>query len=366
MSHHSRWPLPGPGLGPNPGRNLLTDRRHMSPGCHVSSSSSSGGGSSHDGALKLLSSCGLSPADLALLAELPEDVLTVESLPHVLRQLKGQSGTVQAFPPDVSASSSYPHSCMWRPPGGPAPRDPQKPFSQLLHFRADQVKPSPLLPDQNRRGSLQSPSYAADHRFGPGFRERGLAGPAGPAAGPGPAQGGRKRIWTPGLPNLDYRPAPPPEVYHHERLHQGAPPSSRVQSASATPSSKEALDFHGTPPLAFPYSCALCDITVMSERVSAPGSGVRVGGAFGVCGRGVFLWWSAAQVLPVCVSGLGRTRQHPSSRRRTAPAAAAVRPSRTRTRTRSRSRSRGFSDHVCSSPAGFLTGTVAWSRSAGQ
>lgn len=324
----------------------------MSPGCLVSSSSSSGGGSSHIGALKLLSSCGLGPADLA---ELPEDVLTVESLPHVLRQLKGQSGTVQAFPPDVSASSSYPHSCMWRPPGGPAPRDPHKPFSQLLHFRPDQVKPSPLLPDQNRRGSLQSPSYAADHRFGPGFRERG---PAGPAAGPGPAQAGRKRIRSPGLPDLDNRPAPPPEVYHHERLHQGAPPSSQVQSASATPSSKEALDFHGTPPLPFPYSCALCDITVMSERVSAPGSGVRVGGASGVCGRGVFLWWSAEQMLPVCVSGLGRTRQHPSSRRRTAPAAAAVRPSRSRTR--------GFSDHVCSSPAGFLTGTVAWSRPAGQ
>lgn len=156
--------------------------------------------------------------------------------------------------PSVSASSSYPHGCMWRPPGGPAPRDPQKPFSQLLHFRPDQVKPSPLLPDQNRRGSLQSPSYAADHRFGPGFRERG---PAGPAAGPGPAQEGRKRIRTPGLPDLDNRPAPPPEVYHHERLHQGAPPSSWVQSASATPSSKEALDFHRTPPLAFP-SPVLC------------------------------------------------------------------------------------------------------------
>lgn len=276
MSHNSRRPWPGPGLRPDLGRNLLSDRRHVSPGCHVYGSSSSGDVSSRDGALNLLSSCGMDPADLVLLAELPEDVLMVESLPLVLRQLKGRRGPIQAFPHDVSVSS-YPHSCMRHPPGSPAPRDPQKPFN---------------LPDPNWGRSFQSPSYAVDQQCGPESREQSRAGP-------GSAQEGRKRIRTPGVPEVDYRPAPPPEVYHqsNERRHQGAPSSSRVQSGSTMPSSKEALDFHGTSPPTFPYSCALCDITVMSERVSAPGSGVRAGGgACGACGWG-FLWQSAA---PVC------------------------------------------------------------------
>lgn len=348
MSHNGRHPPPGPGLRPNPGQSLLSDRRHVSSGCHGYGSSSSGDVSSRDGALNLLSSCGLDPTDLALLAELPEDVLTVESLPHVLRQLKGRRCPAQACPPDVSASSSsYPYSCTWRPPGSPTPRDPQKPFT---------------LPEPNQGGSFQSPSYALNQRCGPESRDRNHAGP-------GSALEGRKKTRTPGAPELGYRPAPPPKVYQHqshERCRQGAPSSSQVKSGSATPSSKEALDFHGTAPPTFPYSCALCDITVMSERVSP--SGVRAGGgASEACGRG-FLWQSAAPVLlPVCVSGLGRTRQDQSSCRRTAAAAAAVRPSGTRTRTRTRGRLLEASlTPVCSSPAGSRTGTVAWSQPAGQ
>lgn len=84
LLHHVAQQPPGPGLRPDPGRSLLADRRHF-----YSSSSSC-----HDGAR---SSCGLEPADLALLAE---DILTLESRPHVVRQLRGRRGTVQGLDHD--------------------------------------------------------------------------------------------------------------------------------------------------------------------------------------------------------------------------------------------------------------------------
>nr|XP_029515131.1 LOW QUALITY PROTEIN: matrin-3-like [Oncorhynchus nerka] len=50
-----------------------------------------GGGSSHIGnSIKLFSSLGLSPADLDVLAQIPEDNISVETLPHLIMQLKNR------------------------------------------------------------------------------------------------------------------------------------------------------------------------------------------------------------------------------------------------------------------------------------
>ncbi len=43
----------------------------------------------------------------------------------------------------------------------------------------------------------------------------------------------------------------------------------RTQSASRVPTRKEASDFHGKTPPVFPYACVLCDITVLSNKVSS-------------------------------------------------------------------------------------------------
>ncbi|XP_070994783.1 matrin-3-like [Oncorhynchus clarkii lewisi] len=50
-----------------------------------------GGGGSHIGnSIKLFSSLGLSPADLDVLAQIPEDNISVETLPHLIMQLKNR------------------------------------------------------------------------------------------------------------------------------------------------------------------------------------------------------------------------------------------------------------------------------------
>ncbi|KAM7000018.1 matrin 3-like 1.1 [Tautogolabrus adspersus] len=164
MSHNYpyRRPQPDSSLRSDPGPYSSSDRRHSSPdhqfyqapqeSYSYPSSSSRVAQWSQDGAVNILNSCGLEPGDLALLAEMPEDRLTVESLPHVLQQIKGKRGTVKQYAhnaPSPSSSSSYPPSSTRRPPTS----DWDHPPSQPLQYQVDQLKPSPLLPELDRWGN---------------------------------------------------------------------------------------------------------------------------------------------------------------------------------------------------------------------
>ncbi|KAE8286394.1 hypothetical protein D5F01_LYC16083 [Larimichthys crocea] len=275
-----------------------------------SSSFSRGAPWSQDSALNILSSCGLEPGDLALLAELPEDVLTVESLPHVLKQIKGKRGTIKPFPPATPSpsSSSYPQSSAHRPAVNTSTGVQDHPHTQLIQYPTDHIQrslssdtscwgnPSSVQADPSPSSSTISSSF--HHR--PGLSEYGKTG-AGPGSSqdfrnrPGPSEYGKTRRGAgPGssrgrgsfssagkdkrtscfsqLGPDDYKRAPPPDIYHQKtRARRHEPKTSFFESISrpvaSVPSKKEALDFHGTCPQVFPYSCSLCDITVMSERV---------------------------------------------------------------------------------------------------
>lgn len=311
MSHNypHRRPLSDSDLRPDPGPYSSSDRRHASPdhdfyrppqeSFSSSYPSSSRAQWSQDGALNILSSCGLEPGDLALLAELPEDVLTVESLPQVLKQLKGKRGTVKPFLPNApSSSSAYPHSSARRPAVSPSTSDWDQPCSQPLQYLRGQVKPTPLLPDLDRWGnprtcssartgppsssSSSSSSYVVDYHHRPGSSEHGKTGrDAGPVSSQDQASfssAGRgkrtrpSRLSEPG--SADYRSASPPEEFRPKAVGRRESDTSSIRSSSqpgtSMPSKKEALDFHGTTPPVYPYSCSLCDVTVMSERVSTP------------------------------------------------------------------------------------------------
>ncbi|XP_070819309.1 enolase-phosphatase E1-like [Chaetodon trifascialis] len=372
MSHNYpyRRPSPDSDLRPDPGSYSSSDRQHASsdhnfyrlpqesfssypsssfnPSSSSSSSSTRGAQWSQDGALSILSSCGLEPSDLALLAEMPEDVLTVESLPHVLQQIKGKRGTVKPFPPSApspsssSSSSSYPHSSARPLAVGPSTGAWDHPHSQLLQYPLDHVTQSPLPSGLNRWGnprtsssvtvdpppppSSSSSSYMVDfhhrpgpseyskttrntspvssqdfhHRPGPPEYSRTNTDPSpvssyqhrsGPSEYGKPGRnacpvssqdqaslrlaGGDKRTRPSHFSQLgpaDYRLAPP-LAENHPKTRGGCretePSSSKSSSQPTTslPSRQEALDFHGTCPPAFPYSCCLCNITVMSEKV---------------------------------------------------------------------------------------------------
>lgn len=266
-------------------RHVSSDRHHASQGRHFyrsppeSFSSSRAQRAGPDSALSILSSCGLEPGDLSLLAKLPDDALTVESLPQVLQRLKGKRRTVKPFatntPPSSSSSSTfsaYPHSSTHRHPSS-SPGNWAQSGRGALQYPRGQVKPTPLLPDLDRWGNPMtfssaragppppslspSCSYVMDHSTAPGRSRYSKTG-----------WGGRL--------SADYRSAAPPEEQHSKPTRgrsesDCASCSSRSsQPPGSTPSKKEALDFHGKTPLVYPYSCTLCDVTVMSEKVSKP------------------------------------------------------------------------------------------------
>ncbi|XP_069029751.1 matrin-3-like isoform X2 [Embiotoca jacksoni] len=266
-------------LRPDPGPYGAADRRRPSADFYrphqesfsssypSSSSSLSCGGSAtpaacpQDGVFSILSSCGLQPGDLSLLAELPEDVLPVESLPRILQQIKGRRGPGKPpFPP-----SSYHHSSARRPAGSSSSTD------------WDRLRGQPVQNPLNcwgspRTGSSARPSSSSsgyvDFPRRPGPSQYGKAGPAPfqdrPSFNPA-ARGKRSRTsrFSDRGP-ANHRAIPPPNESQWGRNEVG---SSSSRAAASTPSNKQALDFHGTPPTVFPYSCSLCEITVLSDKV---------------------------------------------------------------------------------------------------
>ncbi|KAL7395474.1 hypothetical protein ABVT39_017483 [Epinephelus coioides] len=409
MSHNYpyRRPPSDSDRRPDPGLYGSADRRQVSSdndfyrppqesfaSSHPSSSSSSssrGAQWTQDGALGILNSCGLEPGDLALLAELPEDVLTIESLPQVLKQIKGKRATIRPFPPNApsppssSSSSSYLPSSSRRLALSPSTGD-WDPHSQLLQYPLDHVTPDLLSSELDRWGnprtcgsvrtdpplSSSSSSYVVDFHHRPGPSEYGKTGrDAGPVSSrdynhrpassdfgktardsapvspqdynyrpgaleysktskdstpvslldynhrQGPSDYGNTSRDSgpvssqdydlrPGLSDYgktgrdngperpsfssagrnkrtrpsrfsqpepaDHRSAPPPKELHPKTQvgHQSETSSTWSNSswsAALMPSKKKAMDFHGTSPTTFPYSCSLCDITVMSEKV---------------------------------------------------------------------------------------------------
>ncbi|KAM8733239.1 matrin 3-like 1.1 isoform 3-T5 [Acanthopagrus schlegelii] len=311
MSHNYPYRRPPLDSDLRPGPYSSSDRHHAPPdhdfyrppqeSCSSSFPSSSSSSSrgvqwSQDGALSILSSCGLEPADLALLAKLPEDVLNVESLPHVLQQIKGKRGPIAPLAPSAlssssSSCSSYPRSSAGLPAVNLSATDWDHHRSPPLQCLLDQVT-SPLSSDLDRWGNprttgsvrLHPPSSSSSgsvvdyhHRLGPSEY-----GKVGRDASPGPSQdlnafssAGAKRTQASrfsGPGSADHRSAPPLEQLHQKPRggrHQSETSSMRSSSRPAAnmPSELEALDFQGTTPPWYPYSCSLCDITVMSERV---------------------------------------------------------------------------------------------------
>ncbi|XP_010765173.1 uncharacterized protein, partial [Notothenia coriiceps] len=212
-------------LRPVPGPYGSSDRRHASSSTTPSSSdfyrpppesilpppsSSRGSSWSQDGALSILNSCGLEPEDLALLAELPEDVLTLESLPQVLKQIKGKRGTVRpSNTPSSSSSSSYPPRFSTTTSNWDPPRN-QYPQSHLT--------PGNLLPELDRWGNpitFNSPSSSSSSSYQVDFKP-GASGKTGRNASQfppkdynhGPSEFGKKAGGPSVSQDYNYGPGP--------------------------------------------------------------------------------------------------------------------------------------------------------------
>lgn len=240
--------------------------------------------SSQENVMGLLSSCGLEPEDLSVLAKLPEDILTLESLPQILKQIKGQKA-----PPPLQ---SYPPRSLPDPALGTVKPLPARPPSPLAFSSAHRPSTSSASRDweQLRRQPVQYPLHLIQSNAGPGRRSPPSSSSSRRAVDldlrPRPPSYGRDGSSfsasldrpRPSRPS-DYRAAPPPDERRRdsrssygsrssERTLERA--SDRARDTGTMPSKKQALDFHGASPTTFPYTCSLCDITVLSEKVSSP------------------------------------------------------------------------------------------------
>ncbi|XP_046884323.1 matrin 3-like 1.1 isoform X2 [Hypomesus transpacificus] len=236
-------------------------------------------------ALSLLSSCGLKPEDLALLAELPEHLITVESLPGLLMEIKNKRRK--------RSSSSTSHSTTFHPPPANLSSKPkltsaewEKIRSQPVQYPLEQTyrdpQPQPLPPEkvaswQDRWGNPRQTgsitlkpssscasdesSYVVDYNFGK--KANTFPSYERPSYSPAPGRSGSSSSAPiASSVDLDYRYATQTAAdYNQEDF-----PKSRMKAACKMPSRKAALDFHGETPEIYPCACSLCDITVLSEK----------------------------------------------------------------------------------------------------
>lgn len=195
----------------------------------VSGAGGGGGGHPLSSTMKLFASLGLSPSDLDALAQIPEEDISVETLPRILNQLKtrkeehrggngggggGGSGTGGDSWMGASSSSSGPQGS-----------------GRLLH----------------------SSSSSSDF----GFTSVQEVAPRGFYGGGG--GGGRERAF-------------PSDMSRHDSYGglDLAPPSHASSSTYrvGSPSNGKVQDFLGVTPAMFPHVCSLCDFDVHSVLVS--------------------------------------------------------------------------------------------------
>ncbi|CAL8332828.1 unnamed protein product [Gadus morhua 'NCC'] len=270
-----------------------------------------------DVAVGLLRSYGLDPTDLARLAELPEEMLNLDSLPHLLRQLKEGRETPSAPPPPLPAtaiaplSSRHPGASRPAAPSAPAANDQwaqirnqpvQYPLGHILSAaksrsfaplscdrqdrRAD-PRPAPAAGSNKHPSGAEKPPpplstsscYMLDYGHQGGTAYHGKQGRADRYDRPAHGQPASGRTALPRHSQSDpagsygsgpardphraqHRAEPPQDLLPHSRA--GAGPAVAAPTA---PTRKEALDFHGSSPGAFPYSCSLCDVLALSAKV---------------------------------------------------------------------------------------------------
>ncbi|XP_014054017.2 matrin-3 isoform X1 [Salmo salar] len=238
-----------------------------------------------DQTLTLLSSCGLEPKDLSLLAEMPEELITVENLPRLLLEIRKKRATQQ---PPYPAMTSYPPAATSRPPTATPPpgrawEQGDRSHSQTLDYPLD---PHPALPPSQLLPTEQAEPWQLDRHGNPMQYTRSRLEPVPvrvvdyhygketprsyqtPRSTYSTAQGGSSNSWKPpnsSQPAVDYR--YPPATNYRPRPDQDVPVVAiKMATSGKTPTKKAALDFHGDIPQTFPYSCSLCDITVLSEK----------------------------------------------------------------------------------------------------
>ncbi|XP_039898932.1 matrin 3-like 1.2 isoform X6 [Simochromis diagramma] len=182
-----------------------------------------GGSTSNLGStMKLFASLGLSPSDLDALAEIPEEEISVETLPHILRQLKSCKGEAGERRAAMSSDAAY-RGGSWE------------------EGHVGRMGGSSL-----RQGSAKSStdfgySSLQDVSSGRGYGLNYSGGGGG---------GSRERPYS--------------ELSHRSGFGMGPSEPVFMQRRMGSPSNGKVQDFLGVMPPMFPHVCSLCDFDVHS------------------------------------------------------------------------------------------------------
>lgn len=193
---------------------------------------SGGGGGGHPlgNTMKLFASLGLSPSDLDALAQIPEEDISVETLPRILNQLKSRKEEHRGGSAGGGGGSGT-GGDSWMGASSSSSSGPQG-SGRLLH----------------------SSSSSSDF----GFTSVQEVAPRGFYGGGG-GGGGRERVF-------------PSDMSRHDSYGGlGLAPSSHASSSTyrvGSPSNGKVEDFLGVTPAMFPHVCSLCDFDVHSILVS--------------------------------------------------------------------------------------------------
>ncbi|XP_071390559.1 matrin 3-like 1.2 isoform X2 [Centroberyx affinis] len=200
-----------------------------------------GGGSHLGSTMKLFASLGLSPADLDALAQIPEENISVETLPQILMQLKSRKGDagerrMAANPRDLPSMSS---ETSYR--GGREDWDDMH-MGRMGGPSMGQASARAQHPSDFGYGSMQDVSSARGYNLDYGNNSGG-------------GGGSRERQYS--------------ELSHRDSyggLGMGPSPSDPVfmQRRMGSPSHGKVQDFLGVMPPMFPHVCSLCDFDVHS------------------------------------------------------------------------------------------------------
>lgn len=199
-----------------------------------------GTGSHLGNTMKLFASLGLSPSDLDALAEIPEEDISVETLPHILMTLKSRKGdTAERRAPSSMSSDASTYR------GGRDSWD---------DMHMGRMGDPSLGPGSSRAQNSSDFGFGSLQDSAPG---RGFGLNYGGLGGGGSREGQyselSRRDSYGGL-GMGSQAADP--VFMQRRM--GAPSNGKVQ------------DFLGVLPAMFPHVCSLCDFDVHSTMVSTP------------------------------------------------------------------------------------------------
>ncbi|XP_058253472.1 matrin 3-like 1.1 isoform X2 [Hemibagrus wyckioides] len=200
-------------------------------------------------ALSFLHSCGLDPSDLAHLAELPEHLITVETLPSLLLQVKERKlSSASSSRPSTSQPLDDTSAHSWEGSSHTTPVE--YPIDRPVH------PVYPLPPEQVQTWQ---------DRWGNPRRTSSLTTGIGCSS----SKSGSFPDYSISMDSDPYCNATEsPEPSSHSFVDSKPRPllSLKLEPPIVTPTKNEASDFNCKIPPAFPHVCQLCDISIHSSR----------------------------------------------------------------------------------------------------